>query len=351
MTAAVLPVASRALLDACRHLGLDAHRLLGEAGIDPAGLEDPDARLPTSQADALWAAALRASGSPALPLRAAAATPFGAFRVLDYLGATGPSLGDGLRLVAGYFPLVDPRGRLAVEEGPDRLALVFTAASGEPLPRPAQEYTLAVIFDRARHALAGDLRLAEVRFAFPPPADAGEHQRTFGVMPRFGQRAAALVFTRGDWQRATVMTDPGLFQLLGAHAGRLAREQDSSGGLVDRARDNLTAARPGRAPTLASTAAALSVSRRTLQRRLAGAGTTFAALLAEVRRARAETCLRALDVSIAEVSWLLGFSEQSAFTRAFHRWTGRSPSRYREQAAARDGRLRAAGKPQRNGRR
>jgi AraC-like DNA-binding protein len=210
----VLPVASRALVDACHRLGLETDHLLEEAGLTRAALEDPDARLLASQADALWMAAAGAGTWPSLPLQAAAATPFGAFRVLDYLDATGPTLGDGLGRVADYFPLVDPRGLLRVKAGATRVELLFTAADGGPLPPPAQEYTLAVLFHRARLAMAGELRPVEVRFAFPRPADPREHERAFGLMPRFGAPEAGLVFTRGDWERPTRMTDPGLFTVL-----------------------------------------------------------------------------------------------------------------------------------------
>src|SRR5512138_1444599 len=66
----VLPVASRALVDSCRRLGLDVARLLAAARIEPATLEDPDARLTAEQADAIWREAWAASGDPLLALRA-----------------------------------------------------------------------------------------------------------------------------------------------------------------------------------------------------------------------------------------------------------------------------------------
>jgi AraC-like DNA-binding protein len=75
------------------------------------------------------------------------------------------------------------------------------------------------------------------------------------------------------------------------------------------------------------------VTGRTLQRRLATEGSTFARLVDDVRRERSEAFLRSGDVAVAEVSWLVGFSEQSAFTRAFRRWTGRSPTEYRREVA------------------
>lgn len=331
----VLPVALRAVVEACGRLGLDAGLLLRQAGVSPESLSDPDARLPAAQADALWRAAYGAARSEHLALQAAEATPFGAFRVLDYLGATGPTLGDGMRAVAGYFPLVDPRGAIQVEERRERVALRFLAASGAELPRPAQEYTLAVLLSRIRHAVARPLLPAAVWLAFPRPADARPHARTFGVEPRFGAPAAEIHLDRADWDGPTRMTDPALFALLGDHARELARSATPGEELLARARGAIASDLRGQAPTLSATARRLACSPRTLQRRLGAEGTSHARLLASVRQARAEALLRAGDVAVSEVSWLLGFSEQSAFTRAFRRWTGRAPTAFR--AAARRG--------------
>ena len=331
----VLPVASRALVESCRRLGLDAGRLLAAAGIEPASLSDPDARLTAAQADALWREASSASGDPLLALRAAEATPFGAYRVVDYLGVTGATLGEGLRRVAGYFPLVDPRGRIRVAEERGGVALVFTAAGGGPLPRPAEEYTLGVIHARARHAAASEPRLVELRLSFPRPADVREHVRVFGIEPRFGAAAAALVYSRESWDAPARLNDPALFALLDRHAQAICEGGPEAESLAARVRAAIAAELPGREPTVAAVARRLATSARTLQRRLGEEGTSFARLVVEVRRERAETFLRAGDVSVAEVSWLVGFSEQSAFTRAFRRWTGASPSAFRRGAAGR----------------
>jgi AraC-like DNA-binding protein len=335
--ATVLPVASRALLHACRALGVDSAALLARAGVAPDRLEDPDARLPAEAADAIWREAFAATGDALLALHAAEATPPGAFRVLDYLGATGPTLGDGLRRIAAYFPLVDPRGAIAVEERGDRVALAFRGAGGAPLPPPAQEYTLAVLAGRARAATTAPWTPREVRFAFPAPADPREHARVFGVVPSFGCAGAALVLPRAAWDLPTVSRDPGLFTALDAHARALvadapgARAADALPAQVAAAVASIP---PGRAPSLEVVARGLGTSRRSLQRGLERAGTTFARLADQVRRERAQTLLAARDVSIAEVSWLLGFSEQSAFARAFRRWTGRSPTAARRSRAA-----------------
>lgn len=328
----VLPVASRALLESCRRLGLDADGLARRAGVDAARLADPDARLPAEQADALWREAFAAAGDPFLALHAAEATPFGAFTALDYLAASSATLGEGLSRVAAYFPLVDPRGRIDVRPASGAVALVFQAIGGRPLPPPAQEYTLAVLCLRARQVASAPWKPGEVRFTFPRPAETREHARVFEVEPVFDARQAALVLPRAAWELPTRAPDPGLSSLLDQHARRLAGAAAES--LADQVRAAIAADLPGREPALEAVARRLGQSRRSLQRRLGASGTSFAALVSEVRRGRAEDFLASRDVSVAEVSWLLGFSEQSAFTRAFRRWTGRSPTEYRRGAAA-----------------
>ncbi len=328
MDAQVLPVASRALVESCRGLGLDTEALLRRAGVDAASIADPDARLPAGQSDALWREALAAAGDPFLALHAAEATPFGAFPALDYLAASSATLGEGLSRVAAYFPLVDPRGRIEVRSAPAAVAVVFRGAGGLALPPPAQEYTLAVLWLRARQVASAPWKPVEVRFTFPAPGRSGEHARVFEAEPRFGAREAALFLPRAAWDMPTRAPDAGLLSLLDQHARRLAVPA-AAGGLPEQARAAIAADLPGREPSLDAVARRLGQSRRSLQRRLEESGTSFAKLVAAVRRERAEAFLASREVSVAEVSWLVGFSEQSAFTRAFRRWTGRSPTEFR----------------------
>lgn len=328
----VLPVATRALLAACARLGVDVGAVLARAGLDRARLEDPDDAIPAERADAVWREALAASADPALALRAAEATPFGAFRVLDFLGATGATVGEGLRRVAAYFSLVDPRAAISVEEGTSAVSLVLRGR-GAPLPPPAQEYTLAILALRIRHVAPAPAALA-VAFAFPRPAHAAEDARVLGVEPAWGARAPALAVGRSTWESAPRARDPELFGALDAHARGLLGRAERTAVHAARARREVAAVLAGREPTLAGVARAMGTSARTLQRRLRAEGAPFAAIVESVRRERAEAYLRARDVSISEVSWLLGFAEQSAFTRAFRRWTGMAPTEWRRRAAA-----------------
>jgi AraC-like DNA-binding protein len=78
----------------------------------------------------------------------------------------------------------------------------------------------------------------------------------------------------------------------------------------------------------------MALSPRTLQRRLQAEGASFADVLDETRKVIADCYVREPGVALIEVAYLLGFSEQSAFSRAFHRWYGVAPSRYRSAGAS-----------------
>src|SRR4051794_21985510 len=100
------------MIDACAGLGLDTAQILAAARLDPAVLRDPDARMPIEQVDALWEKAYELSQDPNLALHAIEVLPFGAYRVIDFLASTAPTIGTALAKAADYFPVVNAAVRL-----------------------------------------------------------------------------------------------------------------------------------------------------------------------------------------------------------------------------------------------
>jgi len=93
----------------------------------------------------------------------------------------------------------------------------------------------------------------------------------------------------------------------------------------------------GERPSIDKVARELGLSARTLQRRLGELGTTYQALLDDVRRDASRRLLASTDLDAGEVAFLLGFEELNSFSRAFHAWEGATPSRWREEHAGRRG--------------
>lgn len=330
MRTSVLSVASRAVLDACERRGLDGDALLAAAGLTRALVEDPDARIDAACADALWEHAFARAGDPFLALHAAESLPFGAYKVIDYLATHSTTVGDGMTQVAAYFAIVDPRALVRAEPG-DPARVRVLRRDGGPLPAPAQEYTFAALVTRMR--AVARFALERVDFTCPAPPDTREHTRVFECALRFEQAEAQLVFAREDWDAPVRTRDPALRALLEQHARALLGSSVSEAPTASRVGaevEKLLRAR--QEPTLTRVARALGASERTLQRRLREEGVSFAARIDEVRASLARTYLDEPDLSLAEVAFLLGFADQSTFTRAFRRWTGMAPGAYRARA-------------------
>ena len=106
-------------------------------------------------------------------------------------------------------------------------------------------------------------------------------------------------------------------------------ELDDDESLEHRVRIEVSQALSDGIPTLSDIAKRLGMSSRTLQRRLADSGHTYQKLIDEARRQLAEKLLRRTEYALNEVAFLTGFSDQSAFTRAFKRWAGQTPRSFR----------------------
>ena len=323
------------MLDACRRLGLDTRQILEAARLDPAVLEDPDSRLPVEQVEALWRKAYELSNDPNLALHAIEVLPFGAYRVIDFLASSAPTVGAALAKVADYFPIINAVVRLPYVVGEDEVVFGIEAPSRpSTISRPYAEYTLAAVFLRTRVATNQRFPLVRVDFSHPRPADISEHERIFECPVRFDAAACQMVIAREVWDMPRTGGNPELFEVLESHARMLLDQVPSPADIVGRVREAIETELRGGNPQLESVARRLAMSPRTLQRRLRDHGLLFNDLLNSMRFRAAKSYLAQGDIAGTEVAFLLGFVEQSSFNRAFKRWSGQTPTEFRRRAAA-----------------
>jgi AraC-like DNA-binding protein len=166
--------------------------------------------------------------------------------------------------------------------------------------------------------------------ARPPGTD---RSRVLGCPTHFGCPETRFVFRRSLLERPLPRTDPALFHYLERHAAAVAEGLPTNADLAARVRRLVTDSLRGGEPTPARAAKALGVSQRTLQRRLRDEGTSFARIVDGTRRELSEHYLSEPNVAAFEVAFLLGYSEPSAFHRAFRRWTGMTPQEFRRRAS------------------
>jgi len=175
----------------------------------------------------------------------------------------------------------------------------------------------------------------EVQFEHQAPAQTSEQARVFGAPASFGHGANALVVEPEFCERQIPAADARLYPILRRYLDRILDELPPEAGLLASVRRVIGDLMRQGDPKLGQVASKLAIGPRTLQRRLKDHGVDFNGLVDDTRRQFSLRYLQDRKNTLTEVAYLLGYSEVSAFNRAFKRWTGSTPSDYRRKPTSR----------------
>lgn len=302
-------------------------------GLTPPLIADADARLTAAQFCVAWAEAQRLTGDRTLALRLAAGMPAGAFGIVEYVCRAAPTLGVALRQWARYLGLLDAALTMAlVDLGGDDVALRIVRESDAPAPG-AHELCFAIVARYARELTAAPVRVTRVEFRHPAPRDVAPFRAAFEAPVVFGADVTQLVLPAAALAAPMRGADPMLLGILQRAAAELLAALPTDASAAAQVARVLHAQLRDADTGIDQAAAALGTTSRSLQRRLRDEGTSFNDVREQVRRELAQRYLKD-GLAIAEISFLLGFSEPSAFFRAFKRWTGATPQTMRAAAPA-----------------
>jgi AraC-like DNA-binding protein len=323
--------ALRPVISGLTRLGYDPGPFLHAQGIDRDSLLDHDATVPMSACVGLLADAVRITNDDNLGLHLAEQAELGSFDVHFYAMVSSPTLGAAFERVCRYQRLIHETSHVQLERFGHHAVLSHRLAGAMPAPRQTAELLLASWVRAGRIATRTTWSPVEVRFAHREPRDSRDHERFFGAPLRFATGENALVLPVALLDLPCHQNDPSLLSLLDRYAAdRLGGPQATT--FADRARAALSEELQTGNVTAQHLAARLNVSVRTLHRSLAAENTSFRRLLDTLRLDVASRHLMDDRLSVAEVAFLVGFSELSAFHRAFKRWTGHTPATYRAEA-------------------
>jgi AraC-like DNA-binding protein len=323
---------AKLLLNDAERAGMERGALLRGIGVDSKLLEDSDARLPLHTIAAIARAVVASSPTPAFGLRAGAARTARDGGLIGYAMLHSATLRDALRRFARFGRIMGDHNRIEIDEVGSAVTITF---EGHPVLEAIHDLTeldVAWIVSGVREITSRDLTPREVRFPYPEPAHAAELRSFFRCTLQFVAPHVAIVLNRDDLDLPVAASDPtlaGYLDQLADNAVKALGEDDSTTG---RLRQVLWSRLSDGAPTLATAAAAMAVSPRTLQRRLRDEGVSFAGALSKLRHDLAVHLLEDRTLAMYEVGFLLGYAEPTAFHRAFRRWRGISPRRFRETA-------------------
>jgi AraC-like DNA-binding protein len=307
--------------------------LLAEAGLARGDLVDPAVRLPLSDVLRLWDQILDRVGNRPLQLEAPSHLPLGAYKVVDYLVLASPTVGEGIVRFARFFRLIADHVRILVEPGEGEKRVGITLADGSPASPIYVDYAFAVLTSRMRLRVRPGMAVKRVEFRHSSPQDPSPYEALFLAPVSFDRSRDWLCFSDEEWAAPTETGDETLALLIEEHARILSQRLPKPHvGIVSDVRQAILGVLP-KNPSLEEVARKLRLSDRTLQRRLFGAGASFREVSDGVRSELAKEYLSDCRVRVSEVAFLVGFSDQSSFNRAFRRWTGIPPRRWREKAS------------------
>jgi AraC-like DNA-binding protein len=313
------------------HYGIDPVPLYEAAGLDPASIGKAGVRYPFSALRRLWAEAMEATEDPCVGLVAGQHCRPTTMQILGFAWLASTSLERAMDRWARYHRVASTAAAVEWRDEEDYRVYRLRAAPGlRNMPIVLGEAGLAAILTMCRRASYPDLAPVWVRLRRPDPGHHGRYVDFFRSPVSFSQPENAIALRREDLKRPLPAGNLDLAADADRLLDRMMAEVDE-GETTSRVRGLLVQHLSSGRLTEADVASRLNRSTSSLQRDLRAEGTTFRQLLEGTRRDMAERLLTSESRSIGQTAFMLGYSDQSTFTRAFRRWHGVSPGQFVRQ--------------------
>jgi len=336
----VIATWARAVANALEACNCDCEPLFDELGIDSTKTYDPTARYPMSTMYQLLLRAIELSGDPAFSLKVSRHLPQTYLPALVLLVASSENMYKAFDVMCQFSELVNDGATLTLERDGDSVFLIHSPsdtarsllgpeASGQLLPAVV-EATFAGLVDNVRNSLNPQFSVKCVHFNHREPDDRRDFDKLFQAPIRYYQVENKLEFDYQLLCQPLITANPLLVQV---------NEQIVKGYLENRASDamvlqtqrHILGMLPMGEPSQEQVARGLCLSSRQLRRKLQQADTSYSQLLQQTRHKLAKQYLAQPNLALSEITQLLGFGDQSNFSKAFKRWQGSSPGYYRQQ--------------------
>lgn len=315
--------------------GVPATRLLSGSGITAADLDDPAAQIPAEAELAVVRNLVATLGDvAALGVEVGRRYRLSTFGIFGFACVTSPTLREAISLALRYYRLGFAFCTPIVEYRRDD---VVAWIHHELIPPDVQQFLVErdiVAMHRVMGDLLGhDFTFARIEFGYAEPPHADRLEHVLGARPRFGREHTMFTVSPKILAQPLPQANHQTWAVCIAQCRDLVQRRSARTGIAAEVRERLL---PGSGatgittpPPIEAVARELNVSVRTLRRRLTEAGTSYRALLDEVRRALAQEMLSSTPLTVDDVAIRLGYAEATPFIHAFKRWTGTTPAAYR----------------------
>lgn len=315
--------------------GIAKENFLSELGLGADILDFPENKLSLAQLDDIFLLAERLLNDEFIGLHVGETITKGFSSILGHILLNCATLSQALEKYCVYERLVDDTTRTSVyREGNNTIIESTIKESSIRGSRQLLEYKMSGIRAYAVLLAKKQFPIVMVEFVHAAPVGRGEYERVFRSPVLFNRRRNGLVVDSKHLRLRIPEPNRELLSVFEGHAAATLKSLSLGDSFRKKASDIIIHTMNGRIPTVEEVAQHLAVSVRTLQMRLSKEGTSYRQLLDEIRKEVAFRYLRDKTVTIAEVAYLLGFSETSAFHRAFKGWTKLTPTEYRVSEAS-----------------
>jgi AraC-like DNA-binding protein len=318
-----------AALQSVRDRGLNADELLSSVGLSGGLLQVPQARVSAKNYGALWrniALALDDEffGQDSRRMKS------GSFAMLCHAAVACKTLGQALDRSLRFFSLIldDISGTLA-REGSEARIVLHERVAGAGQRVFAHELLLMLVYGVSCWLVGRRIPILRTEFSYDQPAHSAEYRLMYCTDLRFGRPNTVIIFEAGHLDLPVVQNERSIKEFLRTAPESILLKYKNGSSLSARVRRRLRQFAPGEVPDFEGLAGELNLTPATMRRRLHEEGTSYQSIKDQLRRDLAIGYLSDTDRSVMDIALELGFSERSAFHRAFRKWTGASPGEFR----------------------
>ncbi len=316
------------VIAAAQKLGVERHLLLQTAGINSAELAAE--RWPIDHITRLWRAAERCTGDPGFGLKAGAQVGPASLNVVSFLLQSSSSVREAFTHLQKYQRLISDGGRFQLLSGQQQTWLVYHPCQGELAFSPHQiEAVLAAVIRFISWLTQAPATPRSVQFTHTQLGPMDGYQAIFSCPIIFEQAFNGVLFDNVLLDQTLPQADQQLTHLHEQHAA--AQLSVISNDVMKNLPQWIIKQCTHSAKTRAQVARDLDVSSRTLTRRLSAQNTSYERLRDGAKKQLALELIKQPTRSLADIAQTLGYAELSPFYRAFKRWTGQTPARWRKQ--------------------
>lgn len=315
------------------HKFLDASsqaHLLETLDIPANLLDDQEARLSIKQYYQLWEEAEKLSNDPAIGLHVGQITEPEHMGLVSSVLIHSDSLEQGIEQYVRLFSLINTGIKLTFTQKDELSVLEFHHQKPEFYCPQDMERTLALAVQRSRQYVNSQIQMEKITLAHSPLTELTEYDDFFGCPIEFNQPICSISFASRFLGFSPKDKNPYIRSALQKYAdaihNRLFKRKIS-----DKVKEIVLEGLPQGQTDIDYVAQQLHMSRQTLYRKLKKEDLIFQELVEEIRQRKALEIIKDTNLSLSEIAFVLGFSELSAFSRAFKRWTGKSPKQYRNE--------------------